>query len=108
MSEDRANIITWVDQAKAGGARRTRACEVIGISARTLQRWENPDSTQDSRLDADHNPPNRLSELERDRIVEISNEPAYAKLSPSKIIPLLADEGRYIASESTFYRVLKA
>jgi putative transposase len=108
MSEDRANIITWIDQAKADGARRTRACEVIGISARTLQRWKNPDNTQDSRLDADHNPPNRLSELERERIVAIANEPAYAKLSPSKIVPLLADEGRYIASESTFYRVLKA
>jgi putative transposase len=38
----------------------------------------------------------------------VANEPAYAALSPSKIVPKLADEGRYIASESSFYRVLKA
>jgi putative transposase len=29
-------------------------------------------------------------------------------LPPCKIVPRLADEGRYIASESTFYRVLRA
>jgi putative transposase len=46
--------------------------------------------------------------MERQRIVQIANEPAYAELSPSKIVPKLADEGRYIASESSFYRVLKA
>jgi putative transposase len=108
MNEDRANIITWIDQAQAAGARQTRACEMIGISARTLQRWRHPNNDQDARQSAAHNPPNRLSELERQRIIEITNEPAYANLSPSKIVPLLADEGRYIASESSFYRILKA
>ena len=38
----------------------------------------------------------------------MANEPDYAALSPSKIVPKLADEGRYIASESSFYRILKA
>ncbi len=108
MSEDRANIITWIARAQAAGARQTRACEVIGISARTLQRWCHPHHVQDARQSAAHSPPNRLSELERQRIVRIANEPAYADLSPSKIVPLLADEGRYLASESSFYRVLKA
>ena len=35
------------------------------------------------------------------------NEPQYAHLPPNKIVPLLADKGVYIASEATFYRVLK-
>ena len=40
-------------------------------------------------------------------ILEIANSAKFRDLSPCKIVPLLADEGRYIASESTFYRVLK-
>jgi putative transposase len=61
---------------------------------------------QDGRLDALHEPRNKLSELERQRIIQVANDPAYAHLSPSKIVPTLADKGCYIASESSFYRVL--
>ena len=32
----------------------------------------------------------------------------FASLPPSRIVPRLADQGRYIASESSFYRVLRA
>ncbi len=32
---------------------------------------------------------------------------AFRDLSPRQIVPLLADEGQYLASESTFYRVLR-
>lgn len=38
----------------------------------------------------------------------MANAPGYANLPPCKIDPKLADEGCYLASESTFYRVLKA
>ncbi|WP_221893795.1 hypothetical protein [Bathymodiolus japonicus methanotrophic gill symbiont] len=34
------------------------------------------------------------------------NEDEYANLPPSQIVPILADKGIYIASESSFYRVL--
>jgi len=34
------------------------------------------------------------------------NEDKYANLPPSQIVPILADKGIYIASESSFYRVL--
>lgn len=36
------------------------------------------------------------------------NKEEYASLPPSQIVPRLADKGEYLASESTFYRVLKA
>ena len=90
------------------GARQSAACEIIGISAKTLQRWEQPDNTQDGRLDALHEPSTKLTQREREQIIKVANEPDYAALSPSKIVPKLADEGRYIASESSFYRVLKS
>ena len=108
MSADREAIITGVNEAMQAGARQSAACEIIGISAKTLQRWEQPDNAQDGRLDALHEPSTKLTQRECEQIIKVANEPDYAALSPSKIVPKLADEGRYIASESSFYRVLKA
>jgi transposase InsO family protein len=62
----------------------------------------------DGRLDNQHTPHNKLSEFERQRLLKVASDPAYAQLQPSKIVPKLADSGCYLASESTFYRVLKA
>ena len=52
-------------------------------------------------------PGNRLSEEERKVILETCNAPEHADLPPSQIVPRLADEGIYLASESSFYRVLR-
>lgn len=108
MNKQREEIIYWIDEARTSGARQSKACEVIGISAKTLQRWSRPDNVEDGRLDGQHEPPNKLTELERQRIIAVANELEYAKLPPSKIVPKLADKGRYLGSESTFHRVLKA
>lgn len=108
MKGEREQIISLINEAQASGARQSKACEIVGISAKTLQRWNQPDNVQDTRLEAWHEPANKLSEMERQRLIKIANEPGYADLPPSKIVPRLADEGCYIASESTFYRVLKA
>jgi putative transposase len=53
-------------------------------------------------------PANSLTELERQRVMATADAPEYAHLPPCKIVPLLADKGLYIASESTFYRILRA
>ena len=108
MSAHRDAIITGVNEAMQAGARQSTACDIIGISAKTLQRWQQPDDAQDGRLEARHEPSTKLTQCEREQIIAVANEPDYAALSPSKIVPKLADEGRYIASESSFYRVLKA
>lgn len=52
-------------------------------------------------------PLNALSEQERCAILEVCNSPPFVSLPPSQIVPILADQGRYLASEATFYRVLK-
>lgn len=46
--------------------------------------------------------------MERQRIINIASEAEYANLPPNQIVPILADKGIYLGSESTFYRVLKA
>nr|AFI78436.1 transposase [uncultured bacterium ws020C1] len=46
--------------------------------------------------------------MEREAILAVCNKEAYQSLPPTQIVPLLADDGVYLASESSFYRVLKA
>ena len=108
MNDERAQIIDLVDTAMKAGARQSVACDIIGISAKTIQRWAMSDNAGDQRLDTQREPANKLTELERRRILKVANEPEYADLSPAQMVPTLADEGRYIGSESTVYRTLKA
>ena len=77
------------------------------MSARTLQRWQH--QRADGRPDAQRPaPPNKLSEEERRTVLDAANRPGFASLTPHQMVPKLADGGVYIASESTFYRILKA
>lgn len=41
-------------------------------------------------------------------VLSIANSEKYRDLAPCQIVPMLADEGRYVASESSFYRILRA
>jgi transposase InsO family protein len=96
-----------IDEAVDAGARQARACEELGLNERTLQRWRHV--PEDRRPGAHHEAPaNKLSESERRAVLEAANRPEYASLTPHQIVPKLADEGLYLASESTFYRILKA
>ena len=99
-----------VHEAVANGARKAEACAILNLSVRTVQRWVQDDNEvrADQRKEADRPAPsNQLSEQERTRILEACNSERFKSLPPSQIVPTLADEGVYLASESTFYRVLK-
>ena len=108
MKEQKIIIIDHVNQAIKAGARQSKACSILGISTRTLQRWRKLEDLNDGRRAAKKNPSNSLSEIEIKNIINTANKPEYASLSPAKIVPALADQGIYIASESSFYRFLKA
>lgn len=97
-----------VTDARQAGARKHKACEHLGISERTLERWEKPNGTVDKRKQSARTPSNKLTVKERQVIVETVNSVPYQDLPPCKIVPMLADDGIYIGSESTIYRVLHA
>jgi transposase InsO family protein len=94
----------------AAGARLSESCKILGLSPRTVQRWR-----QDGVVKTDGRkagaqgriPANRLAEQERIEILATANAPRFAHLPPSQIVPQLADEGLYLASESSFYRILR-
>ena len=108
--EDRQQLAREIERARAAGARLDCACEVAGITARTLQRWQLADGlvTGDRRPDALRPAPaHALSPQERAAVLQIANAPRFAELPPARIVPMLADEGTYLASESTFARLLR-
>lgn len=108
--EDRQVLAQDIEQAHRDGARLRLACETAGISVRTLQRWKAGDGLNqgDGRPQAVHPlPAHALSLDECAEVLRVANEPRFADMPPARIVPMLADEGVYLASESTFARVLR-
>jgi hypothetical protein len=108
--EDRRALFDAITTACAAGARLSPACALAGIDARTFQRWR----AGEGEVQADRRPTaarprpsHALSEAERARIVAVANEPRFADVPPARIVPVLADEGSYLASEASFRRVLR-
>lgn len=107
--EERQQVVALVQEATASGARQAPACAVPGLSERTLQRWLEGETVGcDQRPLRQSEPPHKLTAAERAELLAVANSTEFGHLPPSQIVPRLADQGRYLASESTFYRVLKA
>lgn len=106
---DRQQAVALINEAHQGGARLRSACQALGIDPRSYRRWTHGGAIKaDGRPGALRPPPaNRLSAAERAQVLAICHEPAYASLPPGQIVPRLADEGQYIASEASFYRLLR-
>ena len=99
-----------IEGAVTAGARGAKACAEVEISERTLRRW-----TKGGEVHADQRPlvqrpqpRNKLSDEERAAVLSICNSAEFASLPPSQIVPKLADQGQYLVSESSFYRILRA
>jgi len=106
----RQTAVVLINEAVTAGARRAKACSELEISDRTLRRW-----TKGGEVHADQRPlvlrpepANKLSAAERATVLDTCNSESFASLPPSQIVPKLADQGRYLASESSFYRILRA
>jgi len=109
--EDRQVVARNILMAHTDGARLRLACETAGIDVRTLQRWKAGEGlvSGDSRPAAVRPvPAHALSPVERAQVLRVANEPRFADVPPARIVPMLADEGVYVASESSFARVLRA
>lgn len=106
---ERQAIVNLIQQASRDGARLAQACAEADICLRTYRRWYRDGIVQDDKRPTAVRPvpANKLTATEQKQIVELCNSPLYSQLPPSQIVPDLLDKGMYIASESTFYRVLK-
>ena len=106
---DRALAVELIQEANQNGARLAKACEELNISVRTYERWVAKGGVKEDQrpLAKRPEPKNKLSPEERQEIIEVAKKEEFENLPPSQIVPKLADQSIYIASESTFYRVLR-
>jgi putative transposase len=105
--QERKIILKHVSIAKRSGASWQAIDDTIGMSSRTLIRWRN-DDTGDDRPDAVHPiPAHALTQEEQQEMVDTANKPEFRSLPPAQFVTIMNDNGEYIASESSFYRVLK-
>lgn len=71
---DRRETLQLIEETVAAGARRAQACAELGLSLRSLQRWQHcPEDRRPSAQRAE--PANKLSPQERRRVLEAANQP---------------------------------
>lgn len=109
--DTRQQLLALLTQACLAGARWASACAQIGLSLRTVQRWQRPEANSGDRRTSHQRKtctaPNQLSESERLAALQVLNSEEFKDLPPSQIVPRLADQGLYVASESTLYRLMR-
>jgi len=104
----RCEVVKLIDEAVASGARKAKACEILEINVRTLQRWRSSEGVSaDGRPDAVRpTPANSLTPEEKQQVLDTLNKAEFANMPPSQVVPRLADNGVYLCSESSMYRIL--
>lgn len=103
--EEKQQAIHLVHEAVESGARKKTACCTLGISIKSMERWEK-ECSPDRRKGASKEVPRKLSDEERQRVIEIACSKENKDLNPYEIVAISAENGQYIASERTFYRIL--
>jgi len=103
----RQRILALIKEATQAGARLEVAARLLGLTVRTIQRWRNQGGGEDRRSGPLSEPANKLTQEERKQVLSVANSAKYRDLSPKQIVPRMADGGLYLASESTFYRLLR-
>jgi transposase InsO family protein len=94
-----------INEAMNSGSRHSIACADMEIDVKTFKRWQN--DIKDRRKGPKTSPANKLTEEEINKVIQISTSNEYVDLPPTQIVPLLADKGIYVASESSFYKILR-
>ena len=82
--------------------RSPRGVVALGLPRSSFYRWQKPRPPADSRRTS----PRALTSLERQQILEVLHEPRFVDLAPAEVYATLLDEGRYLCSERTMYRLL--
>ncbi|EJX92225.1 helix-turn-helix domain-containing protein [Enterococcus faecium] len=92
-SSDRKQAVELIQEANRNGARLTYACNELNISVRTYERW-----TREGTIAHDQRPlakrpvpKNKLTDQEREKIIETVSKKEFMNLPPSQIVPKLAD-----------------
>lgn len=103
---DKHLAVALIDEAIDSGCRMKIACTELDVDFKSYLRWKNG-CIEDQRKGPLTSPANKLSEAVKEQIIAVANSNEFKDESPWIIVSKLADAGEYIASESSFYKVLK-
>ena len=81
------------------------ACRALGVSRATLYRRRRP---APGRQQPRPTPARALNDTERERVLDVLACPRFVDRSPGEVVATLLDEGHYLCSERTMYRILAA
>ncbi len=104
--EVKQTVLKLITQACESGARKSKAAQLLGLTIRTIQRWIQK-GLLDRRKASRAVPGNKLSDHEKIQISKVLESPEFADSNPNQFVPKLADQGIYLGSESTMYRILR-
>lgn len=85
-----------------------RACALLGKSRATHYRRANPKPAPARPPTQRRRPPSALSDAEQAQVLQVLRSARFADKSPAQIWATLLDEGTYLCSQSTMYRLLRA
>lgn len=81
------------------------ACKLLGANRSTIQRRRQPPKLGPPKPRPE--PSNKLTEPERQHILGVLRSPQYCDLAPAQVWARLLDDGTYLCSISTMYRLLR-
>lgn len=79
-----------------------KACAALGLSRSTLHRQRHPRQS----LPTPRTPPLKLSVAEQAAVFDVLTSPRFVDRAPHQVYAILLDEGRYLCSIRTMYRLL--
>jgi putative transposase len=83
-----------------------RACAIFGKSRASLHRYRNPAPPRQGPRRPFHHPA-ELADTEREHVLAVLDSPRFADKSPAQVWAILLDEGVYLCSLATMYRLLR-
>jgi putative transposase len=86
----------------------TAACRAVGRPRASHYRWhrQSPPPPKPERVPSGQ--PRALSKVERKEVLRVLHEPEHVDEAPATVYAKLLDQGIYLASTSTMYRLLRA
>ena len=95
----------------APGTSTTFTARVLGVSRATAYRRRGPRRTGGPACVIEprrrRTPPRALSEVERARVLQTLHSERFGDTAPAEVVATLLDEGTYLCSERTMYRLLE-
>jgi putative transposase len=79
-------MLDLISEAQGTGGRLAAACHVLGISARTIERWRAEPEIGDRRCGPQRRPSNALSSVEEAQVVAVLTSSRYAGRSPKQLV----------------------